>query len=62
MKFLLIFIIFSSSLVVSWTESVKCESEGCYEVIKFFADLLEKKIHAIDAVSKKITFRLTQIC
>ena len=35
-------------------KDLKCETEGCYEVIKVFADLLEEKINASDAVSKII--------
>jgi hypothetical protein len=41
-------------------ESLKCENEGCYEVIKTFAKLLEEKINETDKVSVDlhITLRL----
>lgn len=55
MKLLLIFLALSSTFVVNWAKDVKCESEGCFEVIKLFAELLEQKINATDAVSKNQT-------
>jgi hypothetical protein len=32
-------------------EELKCETEGCYEVIKTFVKLLEEKINETDKVS-----------
>lgn len=32
-------------------EELKCETEGCYEVIKTFVRLLEEKINETDKVS-----------
>lgn len=51
MKVWLIFFIISFSLLEIQTTDPKCENGGCYEVIKTFAELLEQKINATDAVS-----------
>lgn len=52
MKFWLIFLIFSLSILENSGEDLKCEGGGCYEVIKTFAELLEQKIIETDAVSE----------
>jgi len=49
-------------LIISFTISqihgdvLKCEDEGCYEVIKTFVKLLEDKINETDKVREKIFF------
>lgn len=53
MKFLLLLLALSTLFVDHLARNVICENEGCYEVIKSFAELLEKKINETDAVSKK---------
>lgn len=58
MKFLIILLTFTSPFTFDWLVTAKCENEGCYEVIKTFAELLAKKINETDAVSK--INRLTQ--
>lgn len=52
MKIVLIFLAFASLFGDLRSQRVLCENEGCYEVIKTFAELLEKKINETDAVSK----------
>ena len=43
------------SLIISQTHGdiLKCEDEGCYEVIKTFVKLLEDKINETDKVREK---------
>lgn len=43
--------LFQKSLSIPFDEELlKCENEGCYEVIKTFAKLLEEKINETDKV------------
>lgn len=51
MNSLIIFVFLAASFGGNQMKELKCESEGCYEVIKVFAELLEQKISASDAVS-----------
>jgi hypothetical protein len=53
MKFLLVLFAFSSRFVIHGLRDVECNNEGCYELVKHFAELLEQKIIATDAVSLK---------
>ena len=53
MKTLLILILFWGGITENTAEDVRCTNEGCYEVVKVFAELLEKKITETDAVSNK---------
>lgn len=54
MKIFLIFLIIVFVLPENQSNDWKCGSKGCYEVIKTFAELLEHKINATDAVSQNI--------
>jgi hypothetical protein len=62
MKILLIFVFLVFGIDFNSANDVKCNNGGCYEVVKVFAELLEKKINETDAVSEKILIQLTQIC
>lgn len=56
MKFVLFFLFFTSVFVEIWMKKYECKSEGCYEVIKTFAELLEKKINESNAVSPNFNY------
>jgi hypothetical protein len=50
MKILIVFLVFWSGITAL---DVRCRDEGCYEVVKVFAELLERKIMETDAVSEQ---------
>ena len=45
----------------SYSDELKCEDEGCYEVIKTFVKLLEDKINETDKVREKTFFFVLHI-
>lgn len=47
----ILFLSIHKSLANVTKKELKCENEGCYEVIKTFAQLLEEKINETDKVS-----------
>jgi hypothetical protein len=51
MKSPLIVLFFVLPFTIHADEKLKCENEGCYEVIKTFVKLLDEKINEIDKVS-----------
>lgn len=54
--FLFILVLYPNILpFVKGEEELKCENEGCYEVIKTFVKLLEEKINETDKVSECVT-------
>lgn len=54
MKIFLVLLLFWNGIVENSAQNLKCEDKGCYEVVKVFAELLEKKINETDIVSQKV--------
>lgn len=67
MKFKAIIFLISSATILNLHKTLsnvtkrelKCENEGCYEVIKTFAQLLEEKINETDKVSFSTDFLMS---
>ncbi|KAG5678166.1 hypothetical protein PVAND_007859 [Polypedilum vanderplanki] len=64
MKIIIITLILSFAFIfkkVASKESLKCENEGCYEVIKTFAKLLEEKINETDKILAEAEKELNEV-